>query len=82
MDKNILDQLAPFPNRGPLDDYRSKAGFDWREFRIKFHTQEILELKMKIWNHMKSDPTFAHDEDRDDTLEKKRSSTFKKVVIS
>ena len=78
MESNILDELSPLPSRkGPLDLYRNKATFDWRSFRIKFHTEETLRLKMAIWRHLETDPIFAHANDTD--LHSIRESTLRKV---
>ena len=73
----ILNKLSPVPNKGPLDIYRAKSSLDWRQFRIKFHGSEILELKMKVWHHLESDPEFAHKDQ--ETLPEKRAATLRKV---
>ena len=74
----ILDELSPLPGRkGPLDLYRSKATFDWRSFRIKFHTEETLRLKMTIWKHLESDPIFERRQETD--LHSIRELTLQKV---
>ena len=59
--------------------FRSKAAFDWREMKVKFHTEEILKLKMKIWNHLASDPIFARNVEEENSLDAKRAITFKRV---
>ena len=46
-------------------------------FRIKFHGESILNLKMKIWQNLKEDSTFA--QKQDEMLDSKRASTFEKV---
>ena len=46
-------------------------------FRIKFHGESILNLKMKIWQNLQEDSTFA--QKQDETLDSKRASTFEKV---
>ena len=51
-DEKLIEKLSPLPPKGPLDIYRTKATFDWRMFRIKFHGEDILDLKMKIWKHL------------------------------
>ncbi len=77
-DNKVLDDLAPIPARGPLDDYRKRATFDWRSFRVKYHTEEILALKMRIWRYLEQEPLFAHDV-LDGGLARDREVTFKRV---
>ena len=77
MDSKTLEELSPVPNVGPLDIYRQKCTFDWRKFRVKFHGEEILALKMKIWRALECDPVFSHLEAAD--LRDHRQSTFAKV---
>ena len=76
-DEKLIEKLSPLPPKGPLDIYRTKATFDWRRFRIKFHGEDILDLKMRIWKHLQKDSIFAHKSE--ETLDSKRASTFEKV---
>ena len=75
--EEVLNKLCPRPRNGPLDSYRTKATFDWRTFRVKFHGEDILDLKMRIWNDLEADPIFA--QKPEESLRSKRASTFRKV---
>lgn len=44
---------------GPLDEYRKRAKFDWKELRLIFENENLLRLKYKTWNKMEADPLFA-----------------------
>lgn len=44
---------------GPLDEYRKRAKFDWKELRLIFEDENLLRLKYKTWNKIESDPLFA-----------------------
>ncbi|XP_049858043.1 peroxisomal acyl-coenzyme A oxidase 3 [Schistocerca gregaria] len=45
---------------GPLDDYRRKASFDWKKMKLVFEKPDVLKLKMKVWETLKSDVLFQH----------------------
>ena len=82
MSDKILDDLAPVLSaNSPLIFYRKQATFDWRRFRVQFHTEPLLALKMKIWRGLEQDPIFAHDLLRHDdcNLSREREVTFKRV---
>ena len=76
-DEELLNQLSPVPRKGPLSKYREKATFNWRSFRVKFHGEEILQLKMSIWKTLETDPIFV--KNTDESLKSKRESTFHRV---
>lgn len=44
---------------GPLDEYRKRAKFDWKQLRLIFEEENLLRLKYKTWNKMEADPLFA-----------------------
>lgn len=50
--------IPDMPN-GPLDEYRKRATFDWKELRLIFENENLLRLKYKTWNKLESDPLFA-----------------------
>ncbi|XP_015915555.2 peroxisomal acyl-coenzyme A oxidase 3 [Parasteatoda tepidariorum] len=52
--KDLLDDFKP----GPLDYYRKKAKFDWKEMKILLEGEEILKLQLKIWRTLEKDPLF------------------------
>lgn len=44
---------------GPLDEYRKRAKFDWKQLRLIFEDENLLRIKYKTWNKIESDPLFA-----------------------
>lgn len=44
---------------GPLDEYRKRAKFDWKQLRLIFEDENLLRIKYKTWNKMEVDPLFA-----------------------
>lgn len=44
---------------GPLDEYRKRAKFDWKQLRLIFEDENLLRLKYKTWNKIEADPLFA-----------------------
>ncbi|XP_055304318.1 peroxisomal acyl-coenzyme A oxidase 3 isoform X2 [Sitodiplosis mosellana] len=44
---------------GPLDEYRKRAKFDWKQLRLVFEDENLLRLKYKTWNRIESNPLFA-----------------------
>lgn len=50
--------IPDMPN-GPLDEYRKRAKFDWKQLRLIFENERLLRLKYKTWNEIESNPLFA-----------------------
>lgn len=44
---------------GPLDEYRKRAKFDWKQLRLIFEDEHLLRIKYTTWNKIESDPLFA-----------------------
>ncbi|KAL4223611.1 acyl-Coenzyme A oxidase [Mactra antiquata] len=76
-DVNSLEIMRGFPP-GPLDVYRNKASFNWREMRLFLDGEDILRFKNKIWTTLEKDPIF-HKSRETLTTEKQREVTFRRV---
>ncbi|KAG8222250.1 hypothetical protein J437_LFUL001448 [Ladona fulva] len=72
-----MDLLPDFPS-GPLDRYRKKASFNWKNMRLIIEDESLLRLKMKIWNTLESDPLF-HNPQRSPTFDELRELTLKRM---
>ena len=59
MEMEDLDVLCPKPASGPLDVFRAKAGFDWKNLRVLIHGEELLRMKMKVWKALELEPIFS-----------------------
>lgn len=69
------EALLPEPPRGPLQAYRARASFSWRELALFLEGEDLLRLKKSIFSALESDPLFART-DRGLPLEKRRELTF------
>ncbi|MBN3316038.1 ACOX3 oxidase, partial [Atractosteus spatula] len=67
--------LSDVPS-GPLDTYRKKASFDWKEMVVFLDGEEILAFKQKVFRALENDPLFARQPGEDLSLERQREMTF------
>uniref|UniRef100_A0A8C3APV1 Acyl-coenzyme A oxidase n=1 Tax=Cyclopterus lumpus TaxID=8103 RepID=A0A8C3APV1_CYCLU len=70
--------VADLP-RGPLDFYRQKASFNWKDMLLFFEGEDILAFKQHVFNALEGDPVFARQPGEDVPLEKMRELTFLRV---
>ncbi|XP_053716978.1 peroxisomal acyl-coenzyme A oxidase 3 isoform X1 [Synchiropus splendidus] len=61
---------------GPLDVYRKKASFNWKEMAVFLDGEEILEFKNHVYNTLANDPLFSRTPGEDVSFEKIRELTF------
>lgn len=59
MSSNIDTSFIPDNPSGPLDEYRSRATFDWKRLRLILEEKDLLELKYKAWRLIEAEPLFA-----------------------
>ncbi|XP_029382077.1 peroxisomal acyl-coenzyme A oxidase 3 isoform X3 [Echeneis naucrates] len=71
-------KVADLPS-GPLDIYRKKASFNWKEMLLFLDGEEILAFKEHIFRTMENDLLFAHQPGDDIPMEKMRELTFLRV---
>ncbi|XP_059210542.1 peroxisomal acyl-coenzyme A oxidase 3-like isoform X2 [Centropristis striata] len=71
-------EVADFPS-GPLDVYRKKASFNWKDMLYFLEGEEIVAFKKYISKTLEDDPLFAHQPGQDIPLEKMRELTFLRV---
>uniref|UniRef100_A0A3P9LZE8 Acyl-coenzyme A oxidase n=1 Tax=Oryzias latipes TaxID=8090 RepID=A0A3P9LZE8_ORYLA len=71
-------QIADFPS-GPLDIYRKKASFDWKEMLHFIDGDEIFQFKEYIFKSLENDPLFARHAGEDLSVEKMRELNFLRV---
>ncbi|KAG7218432.1 hypothetical protein INR49_020378 [Caranx melampygus] len=72
MTEHKVPDLPP----GPLDVYRKKASFNWKEMLIFLEGEEVLEFKQHIFRTLENDPLFARRPGEDVSMEKMRELTF------
>ncbi|XP_016305597.1 peroxisomal acyl-coenzyme A oxidase 3 [Sinocyclocheilus anshuiensis] len=73
MDEGIPD----FPS-GPLDIYRKKASFSWKEMLQFLEGDEIIAFKQHVFRTLERDPLFARQPGEDIPVEQKRELTFRR----
>lgn len=56
IDTSYIPDMPSQP--GPLEDYRSKAKFNWKELRVFFEGEDALKTKYMIWNRLEKEPLF------------------------
>ncbi|XP_070785785.1 peroxisomal acyl-coenzyme A oxidase 3 isoform X1 [Enoplosus armatus] len=70
--------VADLPS-GPLDIYRKKASFDWKEMLLFLDGEEVLAFKRHVFKTLENDPLFARRPGQDIPVEKMRELTFLRV---
>lgn len=68
MDTSIIDDLPS----GPLDAYRKRVNFDWKELKFVFERPDLLKIKINVWNTLEKDPLFQRSEEELPSEEQKR----------
>ncbi|KAF5307965.1 hypothetical protein FQR65_LT06532 [Abscondita terminalis] len=68
MDTSIIDDLPS----GPLDVYRKRAKFDWKELKLIFERADLLKIKINVWNTLEKDPLFQKSDEELSSAEQKR----------
>uniref|UniRef100_T1L1B6 Acyl-coenzyme A oxidase n=1 Tax=Tetranychus urticae TaxID=32264 RepID=T1L1B6_TETUR len=54
---SLLDCIPDWP-KGPLDNARSKASFDWKVMKLVLDGDTVVRFKHKVWSTLASDPIF------------------------
>ncbi|CAN9509757.1 unnamed protein product [Ophioblennius macclurei] len=70
--------VADLPS-GPLDVYRKKATFNWKDMCVFIDGEEILQFKQHVFKTLENDSLFARQPGEDIPMEKKRELTFLRV---
>lgn len=55
-----IQEVLPKLPAGPLDHYRQKATFDWRQMKICLEGEEVIKYKNYIVDVLRKDPDFEH----------------------
>uniref|UniRef100_A0A8C5CMP0 Acyl-coenzyme A oxidase n=1 Tax=Gadus morhua TaxID=8049 RepID=A0A8C5CMP0_GADMO len=76
-----MDHIVPDLPRGPMDVYRQRASFNWKEMVLFLEGEDLLELKRLIFTTLENDPVFARQAGEDLSVEKKRELTFRRILV-
>ncbi|KAI3376693.1 hypothetical protein L3Q82_017120 [Scortum barcoo] len=71
--------IVPDLPRGPLDIYRKKASFSWKDMLRFIEGEEIVAFKQHVFKTLENDPLFARRPGEDIPIEKMRELTFLRV---
>ncbi|XP_068163891.1 peroxisomal acyl-coenzyme A oxidase 3 [Antennarius striatus] len=74
-----MDHEVPDLPTGPLDSYRRKASFNWKEMLKFIEGEENHSFKQHVFKTLENDPLFARHPGEDVPLEKMRELTFLRV---
>ncbi|KAF0870971.1 ACOX3 oxidase, partial [Crocuta crocuta] len=72
------DALFPDLPRGPLQAYRARASFCWKELALFLEGEDTLRLKKTIFSALENDPLFALPRGGRLSLEKYRELNFRR----
>ncbi|XP_054457488.1 peroxisomal acyl-coenzyme A oxidase 3 [Anoplopoma fimbria] len=70
--------VADLPS-GPLDFYRKKASFNWKDMLFFLDGEEIVAFKRRVLKTLEDDPLFARQPGEDVPIEEMRERTFLRV---
>ncbi|XP_066576186.1 peroxisomal acyl-coenzyme A oxidase 3 [Amia ocellicauda] len=74
---DIGQDLPDFPS-GPLESYRNKSSFNWKEMVKFLDGEEIFAFKLKVYKALENDPLFARQPGEDVSLERQREINFQR----
>uniref|UniRef100_A0A8C1XMD2 Acyl-coenzyme A oxidase n=1 Tax=Cyprinus carpio TaxID=7962 RepID=A0A8C1XMD2_CYPCA len=73
-----MDEGIPDIPSGPLDIYRKKASFSWKQMLRFLEGDEIIAFKQHVFRTLESDPLFARQPGEDIPVEQKRELAFRR----
>ncbi|XP_055597144.1 peroxisomal acyl-coenzyme A oxidase 3-like [Uranotaenia lowii] len=51
--------IIPDVPRGPLCEYRKRAKFNWKDFKLVLEHPDLIRIKYKVWKKLQSEPLFT-----------------------
>uniref|UniRef100_A0A3Q4BXX7 Acyl-coenzyme A oxidase n=1 Tax=Mola mola TaxID=94237 RepID=A0A3Q4BXX7_MOLML len=76
--KKMNHEVDDLPS-GPLDIYRKKASFNWKDMLCFIEGEEIHAFKQHVFKTLENDPLFSRQPGEDVPMEKMRELTFLRV---
>ncbi|GFU09217.1 peroxisomal acyl-coenzyme A oxidase 3 [Nephila pilipes] len=73
--KNCLPDFKP----GPLDHYRKKSKFNWKDMKLLLEGEEMLKLQLKVWNALEKDPLFQRSPSEELSSQQHRHLCFQRM---
>lgn len=73
--EKMRPDLPDLPS-GPLDVYRRRASFNWKDMVMFLDGEEIIAFKKRVFGVLENDPFFARQPGEDTSMEQAREATF------
>ncbi|XP_061137912.1 peroxisomal acyl-coenzyme A oxidase 3 [Syngnathus typhle] len=74
----MQQRVADLPS-GPLDVYRQKASFPWKDMLVLLEGEDEMALKQRVFTALENDPLFSRTPGEDLPMAKMRELTFLRV---
>ncbi|GFQ87345.1 peroxisomal acyl-coenzyme A oxidase 3 [Trichonephila clavata] len=78
-EREYLKSCLPDFKPGPLDHYRKKAKFNWKDMKLLLEGEEMLKLQLKIWNAFEKDPLFQRSPSEELSSQQHRHLCFQRM---
>uniref|UniRef100_T1K448 Acyl-coenzyme A oxidase n=1 Tax=Tetranychus urticae TaxID=32264 RepID=T1K448_TETUR len=72
---SVIECIPDWP-KGPLDDARAKATFDWKTMRLVLDGDTVVCFKHKVWSVLANDPIFKRTPWEEYNRDEERRLTF------
>lgn len=73
------DHGLPDLPSGPLDIYRKRASFNWKDMAVFMEGEDVLAFKQHVNRTLENDPIFSRQPGEDVPMETMRELTFRRV---
>uniref|UniRef100_A0A669E3G6 Acyl-coenzyme A oxidase n=1 Tax=Oreochromis niloticus TaxID=8128 RepID=A0A669E3G6_ORENI len=77
----FLKEISDPALHGPLDVYRNKASFNWKDMVRFIDGEDIYLFKQHVFKTLENDPLFARQPGEDVPIEKKREVNFLRYLL-
>ena len=74
-----IQEIIPKLPSGPLDNYRHRATFDWRQMKVCLEGEEVIKYKNYIVDVLKKDADFEHTPWEELNRDEQRKITVKRL---
>lgn len=71
-------EIDDFPP-GPLDEYRSKASFNWKEMKYILEGEDVAKYQNYIWKTFEKDPLFQRSLTEEKSWQEEHHVTFRRL---
>lgn len=79
LDTELVSDCLPDWPAGPLEKYRSKATFDWKQMKMLLEGEDVIRFKNRMWSAFREDPLFARTPWEEPSRDEERKRTFQRL---